>query len=144
MNLFVYGMIMGALATAFMSLFELIPYSRYGLTGVFEWHENQAILLRFGVNSSLGIMLLHFLNGSLAAIPYPFVFSLLKPEPYQRLVLSALYGIIVWIVTLFPIHKPLTGLDPIKHPLGPYPAILSLAGHVIYGTSLGVFSLWLG
>jgi hypothetical protein len=48
-----------------------------------------------------------------------------------------LYGFTVWIVTLIPIHKPITGLSPWNHPLGKWPVVASLEGHLVYGFILG-------
>ena len=48
------------------------------------------------------------------------------------------YGVVLWILTLVPIHKPITGFSPWKHPLGHLPAIASLSGHILYGIVLGL------
>jgi hypothetical protein len=48
-----------------------------------------------------------------------------------------MYGFILWIITLVPIHKPITGLSPWNHPLGHMPALASLGGHILYGLTLG-------
>jgi len=47
------------------------------------------------------------------------------------------YGWLLWIITLVPIHKPITGLAVWNHPLGHSPALVSLGGHVVYGVVLG-------
>ena len=47
------------------------------------------------------------------------------------LLLGTLYGFILWIVTLVPIHKPITGFSPFNHPLGHMPALLRIGGHII-------------
>src|ERR687897_618572 len=71
-----------------MTLTEIPSWKRWGLHGVFEWHENQVLsnrLLRHLSNYSgrkekkttihfKGIFSLHFLNGTLAGIAYPFLF----------------------------------------------------------------------
>jgi hypothetical protein len=87
--------------------------------------------------------LLHFLNGNLAGIAYPFVFY--SVFSYLRIYDSAsiymigiLYGIVLWLLTLVPIHKPITGFSPWNHPLGRLPALASLGGHVVYGIVLGL------
>jgi hypothetical protein len=55
--------------------------------------------------------------------------------------LGILYSFFLWIVTLVPIHKPITGLHPWNHPLGHWPAIASLAGHFAYGMVLSLLFL---
>jgi len=58
--------------------------------------------------------------------------------------LGIAYGLMLWIVTLVPIHKPITGLSPWNHPLGQLPALASLGGHILYGIVLGiVVDFWL-
>lgn len=140
------SLLYGFLATIPMTLFELFPYSELGLEGVFEWHENKSILEKLSVNYGMaGILFLHFLNGSIAAIPYPFILGYLKvSSTWLRFLFSIAYGLVVWLVTLYPIHKPLTDIDPLRHPLGKKPLLYSITGHVIYGVGLGVVSSWLG
>jgi hypothetical protein len=46
-------------------------------------------------------------------------------------------GIFLWLLTLVPIHKPITGFSPWNHPFGRLPALASLGGHVVYGIVLG-------
>ena len=54
------------------------------------------------------------------------------------LILSLVYGFALWIVTLVPIHKPITGYPVWNHYLGHLPSIASLMGHLIYGLVLGI------
>ena len=55
--------------------------------------------------------------------------AILLPLP----LLGIIYSFFLWIVTLVPIHKPITGFHPWDHPLGHGPALVSLAGHFAYG-----------
>ncbi|MGB7953698.1 MAG: phosphosulfolactate synthase [Candidatus Nitrosopolaris sp.] len=65
--------------------------------------------------------------------------SALIAEFGQRVNLAGLaYGVVLWILTLVPIHKPITGFSPWNHPLGHLPALASLSGHILYGIVLGV------
>jgi hypothetical protein len=135
-----YGLLAGIAATGAMTITEIPSWKRWGLQGVFEWHENQRITsyLVGTVNANFyAIFSLHFLNGILAAMVFPSIISFLVPFA-NLLLLSILYGIVLWVLTLAPIHKPITGLHPWNHPLGHMPAILSLVGHVVYGIILGV------
>jgi hypothetical protein len=139
METLILGMIAGVAATGAMTLSEIPSWKRWGLRGVFEWHENQAItayLVRTTKTSFAGIFLFHFLNGTLAGIAFPFLASFLLPYA-PLIILSTFYGIMLWVLTLAPIHKPITGLHPWNHPLGRLPAISSLCGHVVYGIVLG-------
>jgi ribose/xylose/arabinose/galactoside ABC-type transport system permease subunit len=136
----------GIVSTAMMTLTEIPSWKRWGLHGVFEWHENQAIItyvFHLSDNKKIHfreIFFLHFLNGILAGIAFPFIISLLD---FSAIVISLpllgiLYGFILWILTLIPIHKPITGFSPWNHPLGHRPALASLGGHIVYGFVLGL------
>lgn len=133
-------MFAGTVSTAIMTLTEIPSWKKWGLHGVFEWHENQAIInyvFHLSDNKKIHfreIFFLHFLNGILAGIAFPFVISL----P----LLGILYGFILWILTLIPIHKPITGFSPWNHPLGHQPALVSLGGHIVYGFILGLIILF--
>lgn len=148
-----YGLILGAigglLGTLVMSAIEIIPWRKWGLPGVFEWHENQMLIVRFlrlendeACLHYLGIFGLHLTNGILGGIGFYLaiefiVYLTILPIP----LLAMLYSFFLWIVTLVPIHKPITGLNPWNHPLGHGPALASLAGHFAYGLVLSLLFL---
>ena len=142
---FFSGLVSGIVATAVMTVTEIPSWRKWGLLGVFEWHENQLLSTRFFhiPREELGfkyIFFLHFLNGSLAGIAFPFILLILD-IPITRdyiLMLSVAYGFMLWIVTLVPIHKPITGYSVWNHQLGHLPSIASLIGHLIYGLVLGI------
>ncbi|MDW0219247.1 MAG: hypothetical protein QOK52_11060 [Nitrososphaeraceae archaeon] len=139
------GLVSGIVATAVMTLTEIPSWRKWGLLGVFEWHENQVLSTRFfhiprDKLCFKYIFFLHFLNGSLAGIAFPLILSILG-VPIIRdyiLVSSVAYGFMLWIVTLVPIHKPITGYCVWNHQLGHLPSIASLIGHLIYGLVLGI------
>jgi hypothetical protein len=143
------GLLGGILSTAIMTLTEIPSWKRWGLPGVFEWHENQVITKRLFKLSNennnntnfKGVFFFHFLNGTLAGIAFPFMvasfFTTLINSSTSLLLLGLLYGFVLWIITLVPIHKPITGLSPFNHPLGRTPALASLGGHIVYGLVLG-------
>jgi hypothetical protein len=148
-----YGLMLGAigglLGTLVMSAIEIIPWRKWGLPGVFEWHENQMLIVRFlrlendeACLHYLGIFGLHLTNGILGGIGFYLVIEFIVyltilPIP----LLAMLYSFFLWIVTLVPIHKPITGLNPWNHPLGHGPALASLAGHFAYGLVLSLLFL---
>ena len=146
----IYGLIGGLVSTAMMTLAEIPSWKKWHLQGVFEWHENQEITRKLLSISNdekktihiKGILFFHFLNGTLVGIAFPFIIISLFPsfinDIVSLLLIGILYGFTVWIVTLIPIHKPITGLSPWNHPLGKWPAIASLAGHIVYGFILGL------
>jgi hypothetical protein len=144
-----YGLMLGAVGGLFgtlvMSAIEVIPWRKWGLHGVFEWHENQKFLKLKNDDACLhylGIFGLHLTNGVLAGIGFYFAiefidFLALLPLP----LLGMVYSFFLWIVTLVPIHKPITGLHPWNHPLGHGPALASLAGHFVYGIVMSLLFL---
>lgn len=146
----IYGLIGGLVSTAIMTLAEIPSWKKWHLQGVFEWHENQEITRKLLSISNdekktihiKGILFFHLLNGTLVGIAFPFIITSLFPSFVNDIVslflIGILYGFIVWIVTLIPIHKPITGLSPWNHPLGKWPAIASLGGHIVYGFILGL------
>ena len=144
----VVGLLGGAVSTAVMTLTEVPSWKRWGLHGVFEWHENQVITRRLFKlpyeNNNIhfkGIFFFHFLNGVFAGIAFRFIvaffFTRIIDSFTSLLLLGTLYGFVLWIVTLVPIHKPITGFSPFNHPLGHAPALASLGGHIAYGVVLG-------
>jgi hypothetical protein len=139
------GLVSGIVATAVMTRSEIPSWRKWGLWGVFEWHENQILSTRFFhiARNQLNfkyIFFLHFLNGSLAGIAFSVMLSILNIPITQdyTLALSVLYGFILWITTLVPIHKPITGHSLWNHKLGHLPSIASFIGHLIYGLVLGI------
>jgi hypothetical protein len=144
LNLLMLGIFGSMIATTIMTLYEIPFWRKWGLTGVFEWHENQILSIRFfGISRRVvqyrGIFFLHFLNGTLGGLLFPFVVTyLIIPHSMMLVILLGIvYGGLLWIITLVPIHKPITGLAVWNHPLGHYPALVSLGGHVVYGVVLG-------
>jgi hypothetical protein len=80
-----YGLMLGAagglFGTLIMSAIEVIAWRKWGLLGVFEWHENQMLIVRF-LNLEhdarlhyLGIFGLHLINGVLGGIGFYFVIA---------------------------------------------------------------------
>ena len=139
------GLVSGIIATALMTLTEIPSWRKWGLLGVFEWHENQVFSTRFfhiprDKLCFKYIFFLHFLNGSLAGIAFPLVLSILDVSITRDYILvpSVAYGFMLWIVTLVPIHKSITGYSVWNHQLGHLPSIASLIGHLIYGLVLGI------
>ena len=85
-----------------------------------------------------GIFLLHFINGGLGGVGLLLAIEFIPQlNAIPILLLGVFYGLLLWILTLPPIHKPITGLHPWNHPLGKSPALASLGGHALYGLVLG-------
>jgi hypothetical protein len=147
------GLLGGIVSTVIMTLTEIPSWKRWGLPGVFEWHENQVITRRLfklsNDNNNInfkGVFFFHFLNGTLAGIAFPFIiasfFTTLVISSTSLLLLGLLYGFALWIITLVPVHKPITGLSPFNHPLGHMPALASIGGHIVYGLVLGFMMIF--
>lgn len=137
----------GLMSTGFMTLVEIPFFSKLKLTGILEWHENQVLTCKIfrlpdNKNYFWGIFFLHFLNGGLGGIGLLLALVLIQPlNQISLLIIGLFYGLFLWIVTLVPIHKPITGINPLNHPLGKGPLITSLLGHVIYGITLATIFL---
>jgi hypothetical protein len=135
----------GFVSTGVMTILKIPFWKRWGLTGILEWHENQILTCKFFRLASnnihfWGIFLLHFLNGSLGGIGLLLAFILIPTlKVIPLLPLAVLYGSFLWILTLVPIHKPITGINPWNHPLGKGPAVVIWVGHTIYGITLVIF-----
>jgi len=138
------SVIAGLISTGLMTLIEIPFWKKWKLTGILEWHENQILTCKIfkipnNKNYFWGIFFLHFLNGGLGGIGLLLalvLFTSLYEIPL--LIIGLLYGFFLWILTLLPIHKPITGINPLNHPLGHGPIIISLLGHAVYGITLGV------
>jgi len=145
-EIFFSGLFSGIVATAIMTVSEIPSWRKWGLLGVFEWHENQVLSIRlFRIpRNKLNfkyIFLLHIVNGSLAGIAYPLILSILEisiVSDHVYVLISLVYGFALWMITLVPIHKPITGYPVWNHHLGHLPSIASLTGHLIYGLVLGI------
>ncbi|MFL6453697.1 MAG: hypothetical protein ACJ71L_06820 [Nitrososphaeraceae archaeon] len=105
------GLLGGIVSTVIMTLTEIPSWKRWGLPGVFEWHENQVITRRLfklsNDNNNInfkGVFFFHFLNGTLAGIAFPFIiasfFTTLVISSTSLLLLGLLYGFALWIITL--------------------------------------------
>ena len=134
----------GLISTGLMTLIEIPFWKKWKLTGILEWHENQILTCKIfkipnNKNYFWGIFFLHFLNGRLGGIGLNLALVLF-PSLYEipLLIIGLLYGFFLWILTLLPIHKPITGINPLNHPLGHGPIIISLLGHALYGITLGI------
>jgi hypothetical protein len=147
------GLIAGLLSTSIMTIFEIPFWRQWGIIGILEWHENQVLASKLkkkikrnyhdSNNNYAGIFLLHFINGVLAAIVFPFI-NLIFPYPpfLNRYLLTTVYGIgygiLLWVLTLLPIHRPITGISIRNHPFGKGPVLISFSGHLLYGITLGI------
>ena len=110
LNLLTLGIFGSMVATTIMTLYEIPFWRKWGLTGVFEWHENQVLSIRFfrisrRVVQYRGIFFLHFLNGTLGGLLFPFVVTyLVNPHSMMFVTLSGIvYGWLLWIITLVPL-----------------------------------------
>ena len=130
------GFITGILPTLIMSIFEYPFYRNWGIKGIYELHESEMMFCKLTNRefknkiSSLGLFT-HMINGSLLSIPFVFYINLTNTSP--TIFLGIIYAIVVWIITLLPVHKFITGESLRENPFGYKPAIVSILGHVIYG-----------
>jgi len=140
------SLLAGLFATLMMSIFEFPFWRKWGLEGVLEWHENQVLYSKFfktdvtQINFS-GLFLLHFVNGGLGGLGFYFLLTLFPSLITVVVFVGIIYSLVLWVLTLLPIHKPITRIDPFKHPLGLGPVITSLTGHILYGVILSVLMM---
>lgn len=151
MGIIIDGIIAGLVSTCIMTIYEIPFWRIWGIKGILEWHENQILtsklIKKFSKTKSdtciyKGIFLLHIINGTLAGITFPFIYLFFTPLFFSHsfqlsTTLGIIFGILLWLLTLLPIHKPITGLPVWNHPLGKGPAIISFCGHILYGFTLG-------
>ncbi|HKR74123.1 MAG TPA: hypothetical protein VJR94_08430 [Candidatus Nitrosocosmicus sp.] len=141
------GLLGGLVATICMTVFEIPFWKKWGLKGILEWHENQILYSKLTNNNPnrlnlFGIFLLHLINGGLGGIGFYLLLNLIPFLISSVHIVGSIYGLVLWILTLLPIHKPITGIDPFSHPQGVGPLVVSLCGHLIYGIMLSlVFTL---
>ena len=140
------SLLIGLFSTLMMTFLEFPFWRKWGLEGVLEWHENQVLYSKFfrtdrtKINFT-GLFFLHFVNGGLGGIGFYFLLTLIPSLITMMFFIGILYGLVLWVLTLLPIHKPITGIDPLKHPLGLGPAITSLTGHLVYGVILSALMM---
>lgn len=142
------GFIAGYVATGIISMIQYPFWRRWGMLGILEWHENQCLISMLLKRSPERLVkegfILHFLNGGLAALFYAIIVKSLSLT-YDANLLGISFGLLLWILTLAPIHKPITGIAITKHPLGYRPTLLSLVAHVVYGLVVAhLVVIWLG
>ncbi len=142
------GLLGGLVATISMTVFEIPFWKKWRLKGILEWHENQILYSKLTNNNPhglnlFGIFLLHFINGGLGGLGFYLLLYLVPSFTTPLIYIAGLiYGLVLWILTLLPIHKPITGIDPFNHPQGIGPIVVSLIGHLIYGITLSwIFTL---
>lgn len=145
-NSILNGIAAGILATLIMTIYELPFYRLWGLSGIFEWHENACITSWFINQQPEKLvphgMIFHLINGTIPAIVFSFIIPFIL-DWGPVVLLGVIYGILLWIFTLAPIHKPITGVSITRHPLRWKPTIVSIVGHVIYGSVLAQSILYL-
>ena len=140
------SLLIGLFSTLMMTFFEFPFWRKWDLEGVLEWHENQVLYSKFFRTDRAkinfpGLLFLHFVNGGLGGIGFYFLLTLIPSLITMMFFVGIVYGLVLWVLTLLPIHKPITGIDPLKHPLGLGPAITSLTGHIVYGVILSALMM---
>lgn len=139
-----HGALAGLAATGTMTLVELAARSRWGLDGLLEWQENQAISSRITgrpmKDSAVAGLGFHFLHGLLAGIVFVLILPIFPPD-FSVAVLGPGYGVVLFSVTLV-IHRSITGRRAWSGPMGSVALGVSLVGHVIYGAVLALLVVW--
>tara|TARA_Y100000590_G_scaffold64049_1_gene68804 strand:+ start:1512 stop:1964 length:453 start_codon:yes stop_codon:yes gene_type:complete len=135
------GLVAGIIATGAMSILQVPMYSKWGITSVLEWHENQVITSKFIKKNTEELLvpsfLFHFLHGGLGGIAFAIIVSIIDFQ-VSYLISGTILGFLFALVVLI-IHEPITKIKPLKHPLGSIPVVASFVNHAIYGATLGYF-----
>jgi len=134
------GLAAGLFSTATMSLTEYPIWRRWGMEGVSEWHLNQALMARLFHRHPQDLvfqgLVLHFVHGAVAGI----VFALILPVFSQGIPVveaGVAFGLLLWIIAML-IMKPVTGIGLRNHDMRLLPLVVSLGGHLLYGSLLGL------
>ena len=140
------GLFVGLMATFFMTLFEIPFWKKWGLKGILEWHENQILYAKLSSNNEeklnpFGIFLLHFINGALGGLAFYLILYIFPVLVSSIYLVGVIYGLVLWLLTLLPIHKPITGINPFDHPQGVGPLVVSFIGHLIFGIVLSTINM---
>ena len=143
----IIGLISGIFPTIVMSIFEFPFYKIWGIKGVYELHESEMMVCKlmkrkFQNNISHMGILTHLLNGSLLSVPFVIFINLTNTNP--SIIIGILYSVVIWLVTLLPVHKLITGESISENPYGYQPALVSIIGHFIYGIMLYYSYMTLG
>tara|TARA_B100001013_G_C24536831_1_gene412997 strand:- start:214 stop:672 length:459 start_codon:yes stop_codon:yes gene_type:complete len=135
-----YGIISGLFATIIMTLIQIIAWTKLHTEGILEWHENVKLLSKINKKTNYSTQysfIFHFIHGSLGGIGFAIVLETLNLQQYSLII--GLIGGLLFMGIILKIHKKITDLDPIRHPLGYKPFLVSLISHIIYGLTLGYF-----
>ena len=131
------GIVIGVVATACMTAWELPFYRRYGREGCLDWDINQHLVGRVNgkppsANLAAGLVV-HVVVGVVVGVGF-----VLCPWSGPRATgIGVALGVLLWMM-LLALRKPITGLGPTDGRLGIRPAWISLVGHIVYGAVLGV------
>lgn len=137
------GIEVGFVATLVMSIYQYPFFRRWGIMGVPEWHENAYISSWLFIHKLPGQLvyrglIFHLINGVIPAIFFTWLMSSFGHMGPLLMIVGIVYGVLLWIFTLAPIHHPITGVKLREHPLGWAPIYVSVMGHAIYGLTLAV------
>jgi hypothetical protein len=101
------GLLGGIVSTVIMTLTEIPSWKRWGLPGVFEWHENQVITRRLfklsNDNNNInfkGVFFFHFLNVPITGLS-PFNHPLGHMPALASLGGHIVYGLVLGFMMIF-------------------------------------------
>ena len=137
------GVLAGVVATFFMLPVEVLAFQRFGIRGVFEWHEVRSAVFRVRRKPNARrelVFALHLLAGGVAGLLFAIAISLLGPG-LHLLLMGLGFGGLLFLLTL-DVHFEITGVHPWENEMGRGPAVASAAGHLLYGAALGLLMVW--
>ena len=129
------GFTAGVLATLAMLPTELLAYRRWGLRGVFEWHEIHASLAGYQSGRPFGAVGLaaHAILGGIVGAAFSIGRAIIPLPPF---LIAFGIGVGLWVGTIL-LHERVTAVHPWRNPMGPGPAATTLVSHLAYGVALG-------
>ena len=126
----------GVVATAVMTIFQIVQIFSQGKKSVPEFYENSRLLERVIKKDWETVywlsLPLHFIHGIGGAIGLGIILMVLALP--SDIIIGLIYGLSLWIILLI-IHKPITGENILSHK---EQLIGSFISHLIYGISLSL------
>ena len=137
----------GLVGTVVMTLFELLFWKRWGMSGVAEWQTNWVILSKLTRVSPertrepriSWTITLHLWHGVAVGIVFGLLLPVLTMLPagnFSVLLDAVVYSIALWIIFMFAPRRALESAGGTR--ISDRGLLVALASHFVYGVFLGL------